>query len=37
MLRARKHDEKADEFKKLLAREEFILEVTEVLCKIMTR
>lgn len=32
---AHKHDEKAHKFDKLLAREEFILEVTEVLCKIM--
>ncbi len=35
MSAARKHDDKDHKFEKLLAREEFILEVTEVLCKIM--
>ncbi len=35
MSAARKHNEKDHKFEKILAQEEFILEVTEVLCKIM--
>lgn len=35
MSAVRKHDEKDHKFETLLAQEEFILEVTEVICKIM--
>jgi transcriptional regulator with XRE-family HTH domain len=35
MSTARKHDENDHEFEKILDREEFILKVTEVLCKVM--